>query len=90
MSVDLIEDGGTVAVRNANRELYVALYVEHLLLKSVEKQRRAFCTGFHKVGSCLLTPTSLWPCMAGAGGLHAATEEQHAPMQVVKIQAQAF
>jgi hypothetical protein len=90
VSVDLTEDGGSVAVNNANRELYVTLYVEHLLLKSVEKQRKAFCAGFHKVGSCLLTPGSLWPCMAGAGGLNATTEEQHAPMQVVKVQAQAF
>lgn len=78
VSVDLIEDGGALAVRDANREVYVTLYVEHLLLKSVEKQRRAFCAGFHKVGSCLLTLGCLWPCLACTGGLDATTGEQHA------------
>ena len=84
VSVDLIEDGGTLAVSDANRELYVTLYVEHLLLKSVEKQRKAFCAGFHKVGSCLLTLGCPWPRMAGAGGLNATNEEHHATMQLVK------
>ena len=64
VSVDLIEDGGALAVSDANREGYVTLYVEHLLLKSVEKQRKAFCAGFHKVGSCLLTP---WRSLALLG-----------------------
>ncbi len=71
VSVDLVENGGTVAVKSSNRALYVKLYVEHLLLKSVEKQRKAFCAGFHKVANCFLTLGCLWPCMADAGGLNA-------------------
>lgn len=50
VAVDLVADGGEVAVTQANKQQYVDLYVEHLLLKSVERQRKAFCRGFHKVG----------------------------------------
>ena len=53
MAVDLVQDGGNLAVTQANKKQYVDLYVEHLLLKSVEKQRKAFCRGFHKVGTWL-------------------------------------
>ena len=34
---------------NSNREQFVALYVNHLLVKSVERQFQAFSRGFHKV-----------------------------------------
>ncbi len=54
VAVDLVQDGGNVAVSQANKQQYVDLYVEHLLLKSVEKQRKAFCRGFHKVGTRLV------------------------------------
>ena len=50
-AVDLVEGGDSKAVTNENRAQFVEVYVEHLLLKSVEKQRNAFCRGFHKVGS---------------------------------------
>ncbi len=53
VAVDLVQNGGDVAVSQANKQQYVDLYVEHLLLKSVEKQRKAFCRGFHKVRICL-------------------------------------
>ena len=35
---------------NGNRERFVSLYVNHLLVKSVERQFQAFSRGFHKVG----------------------------------------
>ena len=64
--MDLVEGGGSKAVTNENRAQFVEVYVEHLLLKSVEKQRNAFCRGFHKVGTrlrrlpryCALSPRS--------------------------------
>ena len=62
VAVDLVEDGGNVAVTQANKQQYVDLYVEHLLLKSVERQRKAFYRGFHKVGTQLLAPM---PCRLG-------------------------
>ena len=34
---------------NSNREQFVSLYVNHLLVKSVERQFQAFSRGFHKV-----------------------------------------
>lgn len=34
---------------NFNREQFVSLYVNHLLVKSVERQFQAFSRGFHKV-----------------------------------------
>ena len=34
---------------NDNRERFVSLYVNHLLVKSVERQFQAFSRGFHKV-----------------------------------------
>lgn len=49
VAVDLVKNGGSVALTNENRRKYVELYVEHLLLKSVEQQRKAFYRGFHKV-----------------------------------------
>ncbi len=58
MAVDLVENGGSVPLTQVNKQQYVDLYVEHLLLKSVEKQRKAFCRGFHKVGS--------WPPIQGS------------------------
>jgi len=36
-------------VTNFNREQFVSLYVNHLLVKSVERQFQAFSRGFHKV-----------------------------------------
>ena len=51
VAVDLVEDGGNKGVLQANKQQYVELYVEHLLLKSVERQRKAFYRGFHKVGT---------------------------------------
>ena len=52
-AVDLVEGGGSRAVTNDNRRQFVDAYVEHLLLKSVEKQRKALCRGFQKVGARL-------------------------------------
>lgn len=49
MSVELVPDGENIAVTNSNRERFVSLYVDHLLVKSVERQFRAFSRGFHKV-----------------------------------------
>lgn len=34
---------------NFNKEQFVSLYVNHLLVKSVERQFQAFSRGFHKV-----------------------------------------
>lgn len=48
--VDLIQNGGEVAVTAENRRKYVAAYVQHLLTKSVKRQSQAFCRGFKKVG----------------------------------------
>ena len=61
VAMDLLENGGSVAVTQANKQQYVDLYVEHLLMKSVSRQRTAFCRGFHKVSIC----SSLCQWMAG-------------------------
>ena len=52
---DLIEGGGDVAVTEANREEYVALYTKYLLQDSIVRQFNAFQRGFHSVcgGECL-------------------------------------
>ena len=47
--VPLISDGGQVEVTNDNRQQYVDAYVQHLLVKSVIRQNKAFCKGFRKV-----------------------------------------
>ena len=53
-SVELLQNGENIPVTNCNREQFVSLYVDYLLVKSVEKQFSAFSRGFHKVGmSCL-------------------------------------
>ena len=49
ITVDLCENGGSVPVSVLNRRAYVDAYVQHLLVKSVRRQARAFCRGFHKV-----------------------------------------
>ena len=55
-SVELLQNGENILVTNYNREQFVSLYVDYLLVKSVEKQFSAFSRGFHKVGmSCLET-----------------------------------
>lgn len=48
-AVDLCAGGGDMAVTCQNRRSYVDAYVQHLLVKSVRRQARAFCRGFHKV-----------------------------------------
>ena len=48
-SVELLPYGENISVTNSNREQFVALYVNHLLVKSVERQFEAFSRGFHKV-----------------------------------------
>ena len=47
--MELLPNGENVSVTNSNREQFVALYVNHLLVKSVERQFEAFSRGFHKV-----------------------------------------
>ena len=46
---DLVPDGGEKAVTNENKSLYVSVYVDYLLNKSVCKQYYEFSTGFFKV-----------------------------------------
>lgn len=59
-SVELLQNGENIPVTNSNREQFVSLYVDYLLVKSVEKQFSAFSGGFHKVGmSCLETRLDL-------------------------------
>lgn len=48
-AVDLCPKGGETPVTLQNRGQYVDAYVQHLLVKSVRRQMRAFCRGFHKV-----------------------------------------
>ena len=48
-TVELLPGGGDIRVSAANREMYVDLYVEYLLDKSIESQFNAFAKGFHKV-----------------------------------------
>ena len=48
-SVELVPNGKNIPVTNSNREHFVSLYVDHLLVKSVERQFSAFSQGFHKV-----------------------------------------
>lgn len=48
-TVELKPGGSSIAVTNDNREEYVALYVDYLLNKSVERQYDAFHRGFHLV-----------------------------------------
>lgn len=47
--VDLVPNGGQVEVTIDNRQQYVDAYVQHLLIKSVIRQNKAFCKGFRKV-----------------------------------------
>jgi len=55
-SVELLPNGEDISVTNFNREQFVSLYVNHLLVKSVERQFQAFSRGFHKVcGGQVLT-----------------------------------
>lgn len=55
-SVELLPNGKFISVTNSNREQFVGLYVNHLLVKSVERQFEAFSRGFHKVcGGQVLT-----------------------------------
>lgn len=48
-TVELLPGGGDIRVSASNREMYVDLYVEYLLDKSIESQFNAFAKGFHKV-----------------------------------------
>ena len=48
-TVELMPGGSSVLVTAANREMYVELYVEYLLDKSIETQFTAFAKGFRKV-----------------------------------------
>ncbi len=51
--VDLIPNGGQVEVTTDNRQQYVDAYVQHLLIKSISRQNKAFCKGFRKVSQRL-------------------------------------
>ena len=48
-SIELLPNGENIFVTNSNREQFVSLYVNHLLVKCVERQFGAFSRGFHKV-----------------------------------------
>lgn len=48
-TVELKPGGSSVPVTNANREEYVALYVEYIMSRSVARQYDAFHRGFHQV-----------------------------------------
>lgn len=48
-TVELLPGGSNIIVTAENREMYVDLYVEYLLDKSIETQFNAFAKGFHKV-----------------------------------------
>jgi hypothetical protein len=48
-TVELLPGGSGMLVSADNREMYVDLYVEYLLDKSIETQFSAFAKGFHKV-----------------------------------------
>uniref|UniRef100_K3X4R1 HECT-type E3 ubiquitin transferase n=1 Tax=Globisporangium ultimum (strain ATCC 200006 / CBS 805.95 / DAOM BR144) TaxID=431595 RepID=K3X4R1_GLOUD len=48
-TVELKPGGSSIPVTNANREEYVALYVDHILNKSAARQYEAFHRGFHLV-----------------------------------------
>ena len=47
--MELVPNGKNIPVTNKNREQFVSLYLDHLLVKSVERQFAAFSRGFHKV-----------------------------------------
>ena len=49
---ELKENGSNIDVTNENRGEYVQLYVEHKLVKSVQKSYDAFKKGFYKVCDC--------------------------------------
>lgn len=53
--VELKPGGAEITLTEENREEYVDLYVQYLLSESIEKQYRAFHSGFHMVvgGTCL-------------------------------------
>ncbi|XP_071801445.1 probable E3 ubiquitin-protein ligase HECTD2 [Asterias amurensis] len=55
VTVDLLPDGSQIAVTNQNREEFVRLYVQHVLVDSVAAQFEAFAHGFQTVcgGSAL-------------------------------------
>lgn len=48
-TVELKSGGSGIPVTNANREEYVALYVEYIMNRSVSRQYDAFHRGFHQV-----------------------------------------
>lgn len=48
-TVDLLPNGGQVAVTRANREQYVQLYASHLLERSIQKQFDSFNKGFKQL-----------------------------------------
>jgi hypothetical protein len=49
LEIPLKPDGGNISVTNENLEEYIALYVDYMLNKSVEKQFEAFSKGFMKL-----------------------------------------
>lgn len=54
-TVELLDGGSNLVVDASNREMFVDLYVEYLLDKSISTQFDAFAKGFHKVTSTLNT-----------------------------------
>ena len=70
MAISELKPGGAeIAVTNANREEYAALYAEHLLVNSVEGQFSAFMQGFlllcDGMGLSLLSPPELEQLVCG-------------------------
>ncbi|RDD45965.1 Ubiquitin-protein ligase E3A [Trichoplax sp. H2] len=49
VDVELKPRGSLIPVTNENREEFVNLYIQHLLVNSIEKQFQPFSRGFHKV-----------------------------------------
>ena len=68
-SIELLPNGENISVTNSNREQFVALYVNHLLVKSVERQFEAFSRGFHKV-SVNIQGEILWKLLLGFISFH--------------------
>ena len=62
VNVDLTPNGKDTAVTKLNKVEFVALYVDYLLNKSIERQFNAFSRGFHKVcdsSQCRVFSTSV-------------------------------
>lgn len=54
LTVDLLPEGGSQAVTDTNKQLYVDLYMQHLLDNSIRPQFDAFRRGFNRVRALFL------------------------------------